>query len=253
MSHQNCAFCAHGRRISTYNCYTEIGCISSSWALASKISGDFKLQSILLTFAGLICAVLIIAIVWRFSSNQMSIPCPSWLGWLVELDNPVLKNNSAREIISHLELYPGLKVLDFGCGPGRLTIPVAKQIGASGAITAFDIQPAMLERVRVKANLEDLGNIKFVHGAAGEGKLGNNQYDRVLLVTVLGEIPDKKVLIQEIIDSLKSGGLLSITEVIADPHFQSRKNVSSLVKEAGFKEKGFFGNQISFTMIFEKP
>jgi ubiquinone/menaquinone biosynthesis C-methylase UbiE len=211
------------------------------------------LQSILFTLAGVVCIVIIIAMIWRFSSNRASIPCPSWLGWLVELDNPILKNNSAREIISHLELRPGIKVLDFGCGPGRLTIPIAKQIGASGIITAFDVQPAMLERVRVKASHENLSNVEFVHGAAGEGKMGNNQYDRVLLVTVLGEIPEKKTLITEIFNSLKSGGLLSVTEAIADPHFQSRKNVSDIVKEAGFKEKGFFGNQISFTMIFEKP
>ena len=211
------------------------------------------MQSILFTFVGLICIVVIIAIIWRFSSNRTSIPCPSWLGWLVELDNPILRNNSAREIISHLELRPGLKVLDFGCGPGRLTIPIAKQIGLSGTVTAFDTQPAMLERVRVKADLENLGNIEFVHGAAGEGKLGNKQFDRVLLVTVLGEIPDKKIFAKEIIDSLKSGGLLSVTETIADPHFQSRKAVTDVVKEAGFTEKGFFGNKISFTMIFEKP
>ena len=211
------------------------------------------MQSILFTFVGLICIVVIIAVIWRFSSNRTSIPCPAWLGWLVELDNPILRNNSAREIISHLELRPGLKVLDFGCGPGRLTIPIAKQIGLSGTVTAFDTQPAMLERVRVKADLENLGNIEFVHGAAGEGKLGNNQYDRVLLVTVLGEIPDKKIFAKEIIDSLKSGGLLSVTETIADPHFQSRKNVTDVIKEAGFTEKGFFGNKISFTMIFEKP
>jgi len=211
------------------------------------------LQSILFTFVGLICIVVIIAVIWRFSSNRKSIPCPAWLGWLVELDNPILRNNSAREIISHLELRPGLKVLDFGCGPGRLTIPIAKQIGLSGTVTAFDTQPAMLERVRVKADLENLGNIEFVHGAAGEGKLGNKQFDRVLLVTVLGEIPDKKIFAKEIIDSLKSGGLLSVTETIADPHFQSRKAVTDVVKEAGFTEKGFFGNKISFTMIFEKP
>jgi SAM-dependent methyltransferase len=162
-------------------------------------------QFILYAGIGLICIVIIIAVIWRFSSNRASIPCPSWLGWLVELDNPILKNNSAREIISHLDLRPGMKVLDFGCGPGRLTIPVAKQVGPSGTVTAFDIQSAMLERVRVKAAHENLGNIEFVHGAAGEGKLSNHQYDRALLVTVLGEIPDKKTLMKEIFDSSKPG------------------------------------------------
>jgi len=211
------------------------------------------MQSILYIIIGLFCTVILVALIWRFSSNRTSIPCPSWLGWLVELDNPFLKNNRAAEIISHIALRPGLMVLDFGCGPGRLTIPIARQIAPSGMVTAFDIQPGMLERVRAKAAQESLGNIEFVHGAAGEGKLGSNLFDRVLLVTVLGEVPQKNVLLKEIFDCLKSGGLLSVTEAIADPHFQTRKTVLDLGKTAGFIEKEFFGSRISFTMILEKP
>src|SRR5262245_41405102 len=210
------------------------------------------MQSILFAIVGLIGIVIIVAIVWRFSSNRTSIPCPSWLSWLVELDNPILRNNRASVIISHLELRPEMKILDFGCGPGRLTIPIAKQIQSTESVTSFDIQPEMLERVRVKAAHENLRNIEFVQGAAGEGKLGEHQYDRVLLVTVLGEIPDKKTMLQEISNSLKPNGWLSITEAIADPHFQTHKSVQHLAREAGFKEKGFFGNQISFPAMFEK-
>jgi 2-polyprenyl-3-methyl-5-hydroxy-6-metoxy-1,4-benzoquinol methylase len=121
--------------------------------------------SLLYVFLGLICVVVIIAVIWRFFSTRLSIPCPSWLSWLVEVDNPFLKNNSAREIISHLSLRSEMKELDLVCGPGRLTIPVARQIGPAGTVIAFDIQPAMLERVRVKAEHKKLGNIQFVQGA----------------------------------------------------------------------------------------
>ena len=202
---------------------------------------------------GLIVLLGLIAIIWRFSSLQSSIPCPTWLSGLVELDNPFLKNNSARQIIQHLALEPGMKVLDFGCGPGRLTIPVAKQIGPTGEVTAFDIQPGMLQRVRDKAQAEHLDNIQFIQGGAGEGKLEHKQYDRVLLVTVLGEIPDQKAALAEIFECLKPGGILSVTEVIADPHFQRRASVTRLAKSVGLVEKAFFGNRISFTINFEKP
>lgn len=207
---------------------------------------------LLYIFLGFLCVIVIIAVIWRFSSVRASIPCPTWLSWLVELDNPFFKNNSAREIILHLSLHSGMKVLDFGCGPGRLSIPIARQIGPSGTVTAFDIQAGMLERVRVKADNENLGNIQFLQGAAGEGKLGKNEYDRVLLVTVLGEIPDKTTALKEIFESLKPSGFLSITEVIADPHFQTRKKILEVANSVGFVEKNFYGNQISYTINLEK-
>ena len=202
---------------------------------------------------GLIVLLGLISIMWRFSSHRSSIPCPTWLSDLVELDNPVFRNNSARQIIQHLALEPGMEVLDFGCGPGRLTIPVAKQIGPTGQVTAFDIQAGMLQRVRVKAQAEHLDNIQFIQGEAGTGKLGHNQFDRVLLVTVLGEIPERKAVLAEIFDSLKPSGILSVTEVIADPHFQRRASVTSAAHSVGFVERAFFGNPISYTINFEKP
>lgn len=203
--------------------------------------------------AGFIALIVLAAIVWRFSSLRSSIPCPTWLSWLVELDNPFFKNYRTRAIIQHLTLSPGMKVLDFGCGPGRLTIPVAKQVGPAGEVTAFDIQPGMLQRVRTKALAENLGNIQIMQGGVGGGKPGRDQYDRVLLVTVLGEIPDRKTAMEGIYDSLKPWGILSVTEVIADPHFQSRASVIRTADSVGFIEKDFFGNRISFTINFEKP
>jgi ubiquinone/menaquinone biosynthesis C-methylase UbiE len=202
---------------------------------------------------GFIVLLGLIAIIWRFSSLRSSMPCPTGLSWLVELDNPFFKNNSARAIIQHLALEPGMNVLDFGCGPGRLIIPVAKQIGPTGQVTAFDIQSGMLQRVQAKALAENLDNIQYIQGGDSGGKLGHNQYDRVLQVTVLGEIPDRKAALADIFDTLKPGGILSVTEVIADPHFQRRDSVTRAANSVGFVESAFFGNRISYTINFEKP
>lgn len=203
--------------------------------------------------SGSIVLIASIAAIWRFLSSRSSIPCPAWLSKLVEMDNPLLKNNSARQIVQHLALIEGMNVLDFGCGPGRLTIPVAKQVGPAGEVTAFDIQDGMLQRVRDKAQAEHLENIRFIQGEAGDGKLEQGRYDRALLVTVVGEIPDKEGAMVEIFNSLKPGGILSVTEVIADPHFQKRGKVRSIAHSVGFLEKDFFGNRISYTINFEKP
>ncbi len=204
-------------------------------------------------FFGLIGFALFAGATWRFSSRRHSLPCPSWLRWLVELDNPFTKTNRAAFIVQHLDLEQGMAVLDVGCGPGRLTIPVAKRVGPRGAVVAMDIQPGMLSLARGKAQAANLANIRFLQAGAGEGALGRNQFDRALLVTVLGEIPDRKTALKEIFDALNPGGILSVTEIIFDPHFQGRPTVVRLAGEAGFREKMFFGNRIAFTVNFEKP
>lgn len=204
-------------------------------------------------FVGLIGLIAVVGIIWRFASRRQSLPCPTWLGWMVELDNPFTKTNRASVIIEHLELATGMAVLDVGCGPGRLTIPAAKAVGTSGSVVAVDMQPGMLKRAQEKAQSENLGNIEFVEAATGEGKLGDNRFDRAILVTVLGEIPDQEAAMKEIYEALKPGGILSVTELIFDPHFQSRKTVTRLAEAAGFKEAAFYGNRIAFTLNLVKP
>jgi ubiquinone/menaquinone biosynthesis C-methylase UbiE len=202
---------------------------------------------------GFISLGLLVAIIWRFASNRQSIPCPVWLRWLVELDNPFTESNRANVIVGYLDPKPGMQLLDFGCGPGRLTIPLAEKIGPQGEVMAVDIQPGMLSRAQEKAREAKLNNIRFVQAAAGDGKLGRNQFDQAVLVTVLGEIPGRAAALKEIFEALKPGGVLSVTEVIFDPHFQSREAVIQLANAAGFREKGFFGKKLAYTLHLEKP
>jgi SAM-dependent methyltransferase len=200
-----------------------------------------------------LCGLTAIWIGWRLVSSRRSLPCPSWLGWLLELENPFLGINRAGNVIQQLNLKSGMTVLDVGCGPGRLTIPIAEKVGPNGEVTALDIQPGMLDKAREKARKAGLDNIRFLEAGAGSGKLEKDRYDRAVLVTVLGEIPDREAALKEIFSALKSGGLLAVTEIIADPHFQSRGKVLRLAGSVGFREKDFFGNRFAFTLTFEKP
>lgn len=204
-------------------------------------------------FLGIVGLIIFVAVTWRLASRSHTLPCPVWLRWLVELDNPFTKTNRAVVIAEHLDLQPGMAVLDVGCGPGRLTVPVAQQVGEEGEVVALDIQPGMLNRAQKKAKAANLNNIHFLHASIGEGKLGQNRFDRALLVTVLGEIPDRETALKEVFDALKPGGILSVTEVIFDPHFQGRNTVARFAGAIGFQEKALYGNRIAYTVNFEKP
>ena len=196
---------------------------------------------------GLLGVMVLVAVVWRGASRRRSLPCPTWLSRLVELDNPFTETNRAAVIVERLELQPGMAVLDVGCGPGRVAIPLARKVGPDGEVVAVDIQAGMLRRAQEKAQAAKLTNIRFLEAAVGGGKLPRDRFDRALLVTV------RESALCEIFDALKPGGRLSVTEVIFDPHFQSRQSVARLAHSAGFREKAFHGNRIAYTLNFEKP
>lgn len=208
----------------------------------------FKLPTMWLTL--IILIVILFAALWGFSKH---FPCPVWVHRLIEMDNPFTKANQTEEIIKNLDLSSGMHVLDAGCGPGRLSIPMAKSIGAKGFLTAMDLQEGMLDIVRKKAQESNLGNILYLQAGIGEGKLQPGQYDRIILVTVLGEIPQQEKAMLELYQSLKEGGILAITESIFDPHFQKKELVLRLALSCGFKVKGFAGNRLAYTYLFKKP
>jgi len=200
-----------------------------------------------------IAVVIIIALAWRFASRRYTIPCPVWMKGM--LDSPFSKGMSARtrETVRYLDLRPGMNILDVGCGPGRLTIPIASAVGPKGEVTAIDIQEGMLQEAQKRASLANLTNIRFLQVGAGEGKFERDRFDRAVMVTVLGEIPDRKAALEDIFRALKPGGFLLIEETIRDPHFQRRSTVRDLAGAAGFTEKAFSGGRFSYTISLEKP
>jgi SAM-dependent methyltransferase len=121
---------------------------------------------------GLIVVGFLVNLTWRVLSNRQALPCPSWLGWMVELDNPFTRVNSAQFIVDHLGLEPGMKVLDAGCGPGRVTLPLTETVGPQGEVIALDVQDEMLARTRAKAEAAGLTNIRYLQAELGEGNPG---------------------------------------------------------------------------------
>lgn len=198
-------------------------------------------------------ALIIIWAGWRLASRRRSLPCPAWLRWFVELDNPFARTNRSSEIIQHLELASGMTVLDIGCGPGRVSIPAAQAVGPEGEVIALDLQPEMLRRVEEKAHEVGLGNVRLLEAGIGTGALDGIQAHRAVLVTVLGEIPDRAAALREIFAALVPDGILSVTETIFDPHYQPRATVTALATAAGFHEDACFGNKLAFTLNLLKP
>lgn len=115
----------------------------------------------------------------------------------------------------------------------------------------------MLDRVRRRAAEHGLSNIRTLRSALDTGaevqELRAADFDRVLLVTVLGEVHDPGRVMRVLYSALRPGGLLSVTEFIIDPDYQRLSRVRTLGRSVGFEIEQSYGNVLAFTQNFRKP
>lgn len=210
--------------------------------------GETNLIPLLTIIVIIVVVLLAIGGWWRYRSRA----CPAGAAWLLE--NPLINAIAGAEVtFQRIELHEGMRLLDVGCGPGRLTIPAAQWVGIDGEVAALDIQEPMLRRLRAHIKEKQLHNIHPIHGGAGTGLLEKSYYDRALLVTVLGEIHNQQAALQEIFESLKPGGLLCVTEIILDPHYTRKNKLRSLCEGVGFREVETFSSPLSYSRNYIRP
>ena len=195
---------------------------------------------------------LVFVLGWRLLARRAALPCPTACLWLLE-NRMMERVAGAALLLDRAGVQPGMSVLDAGCGPGRLTIPLAARVGPAGQVLALDLQPAMLERLQARLESQAIRNVRTQRAALGAGTLSPGSFDRAFLVTVLGEIPDRLSALREIRSALKPGGMLSLTEVFPDPHYQSQRTVRRLAEAAGFRVVEILGSWRAFTANLVRP
>jgi SAM-dependent methyltransferase len=106
-----------------------------------------------------------------------------------------------EKLFALLDPPPGGCVVDFGAGTGTYSILLARA-RPDITVIAFDEQPEMLDRLRVKPEFRQLKNLR----AALSDETGNlrGRADRVLLLNVLHELGDEAI--EEMGSMLKAGG-----------------------------------------------
>ena len=55
-------------------------------------------------------------------------------------------------LFSHVGSLEGMTVLEPGCGTGRLTKVLSKQVGSEGKVVAMDISPQMVEAAKARVS-----------------------------------------------------------------------------------------------------
>jgi ubiquinone/menaquinone biosynthesis C-methylase UbiE len=175
---------------------------------------------------------------------------PHKFAWslLIPLRNIVL---SPQKLIERLELKDDFTVLEVGPGPGYFSVKVASVL-TRGKLVLADIQREMLDYAKCRIEKRGLANVEY-HLCDGESfPFDDNAFDRIFLVTVLGEVENQAAYLSEFRRMLKSEGILSISELAGDPDKIPAENLRKLTESAGFSFCGLYGSKWNYTMNVRK-
>ena len=148
-------------------------------------------------------------------------------------------------ILQRIGIKTGLSVLDFGCGSGTYTMPVAKIVGEQGRVYALDKDKNALDNLMKKATS---GSLKNIRRMATSGELSIDLPDESVDVSLIfdvfhryyfPQIEDRKRLLDEIYRITKTNGFVSVWP----KHMESE--VRDEIEGANFYLEGeYFGTLI---------
>jgi SAM-dependent methyltransferase len=109
----------------------------------------------------------------------------------------------ARELVGLLDLLPGGRVLDVGCGPGALTAVLVDRVGAE-AVSAIDPSAPF-----VAANRERFPGVDVRQGAAESLPYDDDVFDLVLAQLVVHFMADPVAGLREMGRVTRPGGVVA--------------------------------------------
>ncbi|MGF7119117.1 class I SAM-dependent methyltransferase [Methanobacterium oryzae] len=110
----------------------------------------------------------------------------------------------AIEVISKLELKGNEKILDIGCGDGKITAQIARKV-PEGSVLGIDSSKEMISLARKTFNSKKYSNLNFILNDAQELDF-NNEFDIVFSNAALHWIKDHLSLLEQIKHSLRPSG-----------------------------------------------
>ena len=124
-----------------------------------------------------------------------------------------------RRFLWEAGLGSGMKVLDIGSGPGDVALTAAGLVGEAGSVVGVDVNPAILETARARAQQAGLANVEFVAGDARTLDLGSD-FDALVGRLVLMYMADPAEVLKQLATRVRPGGIVAFQEVDFTPYRQ---------------------------------
>lgn len=134
-------------------------------------------------------------------------------GWLKRFETEDREVFARRaEIVSALDLKPGMAVADVGAGTGLFTRLFADKVGAEGRVYAVDVSPAFLKYIAEEAKKSGRTQVTTIQGSQQATNLKPGSVDLVFLCDVYHHLEEHQEVLASIHQALRPGGALVLIE-----------------------------------------
>jgi len=127
-------------------------------------------------------------------------------------------------MLMHASLREGSRVIEPGCGAGRLTAILARAVGPTGLVLAFDISAAMIEAARHR--IGSVKNVCFQFGPVEQYPFASGKFDAVICHNVFPHFDDKPKAVAHLAFALKPRGKFIVF------HFMNSAGINDLHRKA---------------------
>jgi ubiquinone/menaquinone biosynthesis C-methylase UbiE len=145
-----------------------------------------------------------------------------------------------KQIETHLPPGPYTRLLDVGCGCGRLTIPVALA-HPDARVLGIDPSHRMLALAGIEAAAAGTGNVTWMLGGAADLRLfrGHEPYDAAFSVVVLQHLtrPDAAAIVNAVGRVLRPGGRF-IFQIVSDIDFEDEGHLPDELVQGWIADAG---------------
>ena len=134
---------------------------------------------------------------------------------------------------------PGMVVGEAGAGDGYFTLPMARRVGAAGAVYANDISRRALDQLQSNARRERLDNVHIVEGDIDNPRFPRRDLELVVIVHAFHDFSQPVEWLRNVKQYLRPGATVAIIDRDpgqgAEGHFWPRDRILGYAEKAGFE------------------
>lgn len=106
-------------------------------------------------------------------------------------------------------LHPGMELLDCGCGPGTITLDLAREV-LPGRVTGIDLSASQIELARQRASGLETVNASFQNAGVYDMPFADGSFDLVFAHALMEHLARPQDALAEMNRVLRPGGLIAL-------------------------------------------